>query len=91
MMRSLLYVPGISERMILKARDSAVDGLILDLEDGVAPNQKLEARATVVRTLNEIDFSGKDIFVRINALSTEWGLEDARAVVAVGAPGRAEW
>jgi citrate lyase beta subunit len=86
-MRSLLYVPGISERMILKARDSASDGVIIDLEDGVAPNQKLEARATVVRLLNEIDFSGKEIFVRINALATEWGLEDARAVVAVGAPG----
>src|SRR5215475_12487126 len=86
-MRSLLYVPGISERMILKARDSAADGLILDLEDGVAPNQKLEARATVVRMLNEIDFGGKEIFVRINALAKEWGLEDARSVAAVGAPG----
>jgi citrate lyase subunit beta/citryl-CoA lyase len=86
-MRSLLYVPGISEKMILKARDTAADGLILDLEDGVAPNQKLEARATVVRLLNEIDFSGKEILVRINGLATEWGLEDARAVVAVGAPG----
>jgi citrate lyase beta subunit len=87
MMRSLLYVPGISERMILKARDSAADGLILDLEDAVTPDRKLEARATVVRSLNEIDFGGKEIFVRINALATEWGLEDARAVVAVGAPG----
>jgi citrate lyase beta subunit len=87
MMRSLLYVPGISERMILKARDSAADGLIFDLEDAIAPDQKIEARATVVRLLGEIDFSGKEIFVRINALATEWGLEDARAVVAVGAPG----
>ncbi|MGH9755147.1 MAG: HpcH/HpaI aldolase/citrate lyase family protein [Blastocatellia bacterium] len=87
MMRSLLYVPGISERMILKARDSAANGLILDLEDAVAPDRKLEARATVVRMLGEIDFGGKEIFVRINALATEWGLEDARAVVAVGAPG----
>jgi citrate lyase beta subunit len=87
MMRSLLYVPGISERMILKARDSAADALIFDLEDAIAPDQKLEARSTVVRLLGEIDFGGKEIFVRINALATEWGLEDARAVVAVGAPG----
>ncbi len=86
-MRSLLYVPGISDRMILKARESAADALILDLEDAIAPNQKLEARATVVRLLNEVDFGGKEIFVRINALPTEWGLEDARAVAAVGAPG----
>jgi citrate lyase beta subunit len=87
MMRSLLYVPGISERMILKARDSAADALIFDLEDAIAPDQKLEARSTVVRLLGEIDFGGKEIFVRINALGAEWGLEDARAVVAVGAPG----
>ena len=87
MMRSLLYVPGISERMILKARDSAADGLILDLEDAITPDQKLEARATVVRLLGELDFGGKEIFVRINSLATGWGLEDARAVAAVGAPG----
>ena len=39
MMRSLLYVPGSSEKMILKARDSAADALILDLEDAIAPEQ----------------------------------------------------
>jgi len=86
-MRSLLYVPGISERMILKARDSEADALILDLEDAIAPDQKLEARATVVHLLGELDFGDKEIFVRINALTTGWGLEDARAVAAVGAPG----
>ena len=86
-MRSLLYVPGISERMILKARDSAADGLILDLEDAVAPGQKVEARSTVARLLSEVDFRDKEVFVRINSLSTEHGLEDARAVAASGAPG----
>ena len=73
--------------MILKARDSAADALILDLEDAIVSDQKLEARATVVRLLGELDFGGKEIFVRINSLATEWGLEDARAVAAVGAPG----
>lgn len=86
-MRSLLYVPGISERMILKARGTSADALIFDLEDGVAPDQKLEARATVARLLGEIDFGSKQIFARINSLATEWGLEDARAVAAVGVPG----
>jgi citrate lyase beta subunit len=86
-MRSLLYVPGISEKMILKARDSAADALILDLEDAIAPEQKLTARATVGQALREMDFGGKEIFVRINALTTEYGLEDARAVAASGAPG----
>jgi len=73
--------------MILKARDSAADALLFDLEDAIAPDQKLEARAAVVRALGELDFGGKEIFVRINALTSEWGLEDARAVAAVGVPG----
>ncbi|MFN0085550.1 MAG: HpcH/HpaI aldolase/citrate lyase family protein [Blastocatellia bacterium] len=86
-LRSLLYVPGISEKMILKARDSAADALILDLEDAIAPEQKHEARATVARALREIDFGGKEVFVRINSLSTDLGLEDARAVAGGGVRG----
>jgi citrate lyase beta subunit len=86
-LRSLLYVPGVSERMILKARESAADAVILDLEDGVAPEQKLDARQLVVRTLQEIDFGEKELYVRINPLATEWGLEDARAVTRAGALG----
>lgn len=86
-MRSLLYVPGISEKMILKARDSAADALLLDLEDAIAPEQKLQARALVAQMLREVDFGDKEIFVRINALATEYGLEDARTVAASGAPG----
>jgi citrate lyase beta subunit len=70
MMRSLLYVPGISEKMILKVRDSAADALILDLEDAIAPEQKLAARTLVAQVLRETDFGGKEIFVRINALTT---------------------
>lgn len=86
-LRSLLYVPGNSEKMILKARESVADALILDLEDSIVPEQKLEARATVVRALREMNFGDKDVFVRINPLTTEFGLEDARAVAAAGAPG----
>ncbi len=86
-MRSLLFVPGISEPMIGKARYSASDALILDLEDAVAPDQKLEARATVARILREMDFGDKEVYVRINSLATSWGLEDARAVATAGAQG----
>ena len=86
-MQSLLYVPGISERMILKARDSAADGLILDLEDAVAPGQKVEARSTVTRLLSEVNFNDKEIFVRINTLATEYGLEDARAIAQCNTAG----
>ncbi|MGH9915794.1 MAG: HpcH/HpaI aldolase/citrate lyase family protein, partial [Pyrinomonadaceae bacterium] len=86
-MRSLLYVPGISERMMRKAQESASDALILDLEDGVAPEQKVEARKIVSRVLREIEFGTKEIFVRINGLVTEYGLEDVRMVAASNASG----
>jgi citrate lyase beta subunit len=86
-MRSLLYVPGNSEKMILNALATAADGIILDLEDAVAPPQKREARALVARLLRELDFGDKQVFVRINALTTEYGLEDARAASTSHAPG----
>jgi citrate lyase subunit beta/citryl-CoA lyase len=87
MRRSLLYVPGVSERMVLKARESAADALVLDLEDGVAPEKKLEARAIVARLLREVDVGNKEVFVRINSLATDYGLEDARAVASGGSAG----
>ena len=86
-MRSLLYVPGVSERMILKALDSEADALILDLEDAIAPERKIEARSTVAGLLREVGFGDKEVFVRINSPNTEWGLEDARAATASGVSG----
>jgi citrate lyase beta subunit len=87
MFRSLLFVPGSSIKMILTAQESEADALILDLEDAVAPEQKIDARSTVSQILREVDFSGREVFVRINSLRTEWGLEDVRAVVSGGARG----
>lgn len=73
--------------MILKSRELATDALILDLEDSIAPERKIEARATVASLLPELKSGGKEIFVRINSPATEWGLEDVRAVAAGGAAG----
>jgi len=86
-MRSLLFVPGISERMILKAREAAADAVILDLEDAIAPEQKAEARKMVARVLREMDFGNKEVFVRINALATEFGGDDVREIAASGSAG----
>ncbi|MFN0109075.1 MAG: HpcH/HpaI aldolase/citrate lyase family protein [Blastocatellia bacterium] len=79
-MRSLLFVPGVSEKMILKARDLEADALILDLEDAVSPDRKVEARQTVMRLLNEVDFGAKPVFVRVNRFDTGFGEEDAKAI-----------
>lgn len=79
-MRSLLFVPGVSEKMILKARDTDADALILDLEDAVSPDRKVEARQTVMRMLGEVDFGAKPVFVRVNRFDTGFGEEDAKAI-----------
>ena len=77
--RSLLFVPGDSERKIAKAQSSAADALILDLEDSVVPEKRAAARELCFATLQA--GSGKRIFVRINALNTDDALLDLAAVV----------
>lgn len=67
-MRSFLFVPGDSPRKFEKASQTSADGLILDLEDSVAPAAKAEAR-TIVRTMLEAPRRQK-LFVRVNALDT---------------------
>jgi citrate lyase subunit beta/citryl-CoA lyase len=76
-MRSLLFVPGDSERKLDKARESGADALILDLEDSIAPERKEHARAITTQFLKEIgQASGRPrLFVRVNAIAT--GLIDA--------------
>lgn len=68
--RSFLYVPGDAKRKIEKAATWQVDAVILDLEDGVAINQKFAARQGVVEALSTLDFGSRERFVRLNALST---------------------
>lgn len=80
--RSVLYMPGSNPRALEKARSLPADGLILDMEDAVAPESKQVAREQIVAALQEGGYGHRELMVRINALSTEWGLEDVRAVCA---------
>lgn len=80
-MRSLLFVPGDDERKIAKGLASAADGLILDLEDAVAPQRKNTAREVCAATLRSAK-TPKKLFVRINALDTADALSDIAAIVA---------
>jgi citrate lyase subunit beta / citryl-CoA lyase len=64
--RSLLYVPADSRRKLDRAAQSAADTLILDLEDGVAPDQKDAALATLAAALGEVDFGHREVLVRLN-------------------------
>jgi citrate lyase subunit beta/citryl-CoA lyase len=79
--RSLLFVPGSTPERIAKAIATAADGVILDLEDAVAPAEKARAREWVVAALRGVDFRGKERLVRVNALDGPWGSDDVAAVV----------
>jgi citrate lyase subunit beta/citryl-CoA lyase len=76
--RSELAVPGSSERMIARAAESDADYVFLDLEDAVAPADKLTARHNVIRALKEIDWrsGGKTISVRVNGIDTPYMYRD---------------
>jgi citrate lyase subunit beta/citryl-CoA lyase len=86
-LRSLLFVPGDSERKFEKARAIGADGLILDLEDAVAPGRKPEARANVSRWVASSARRDWSCWVRVNALDTGMLLDDLAAVVVPGLDG----
>ena len=87
-MRSLLFVPGDSERKLVKAESVGADGLVLDLEDSVAADRIEIARRMVRDYLqSHRDRSRTRLWVRVNPLSTEKTLPDLAAVVAVGPDG----
>jgi citrate lyase subunit beta/citryl-CoA lyase len=83
--RSLLFVPGSTPERIAKAAASGADGVILDLEDAVAPGEKAQAREWVVAALRTVDFRGRERVVRVNALGGPYVGDDLAAVVP-GAP-----
>ena len=76
---SRLYLPGNTPSMMLTAGIHKPDGIILDLEDSVAPDRKAEARLLVRNALCQVDFYGAERMVRINQLPA--GLKDLNAVV----------
>lgn len=79
--RSELAVPGSNPKMFEKAAASNVDVIFLDLEDAVAPDEKENARKNVIQALNEIDWRGKTMSVRINGLDTHYMYRDVVDVV----------
>jgi citrate lyase subunit beta/citryl-CoA lyase len=83
-LRSLLFVPGDSERKFVKATGIGADALILDLEDSVAPPQKATARGRVAELLTDASPRPWSFFVRVNALDTGLTLDDLAAVVRPG-------
>ncbi len=79
--RSELAVPGSQINMFQKAADSDVDIIFLDLEDAVAPDEKETARKNIIKALNEIDWGGKTMSIRINGLDTHYMYKDVVDIV----------
>src|SRR5919107_6300971 len=79
--RSELAVPGSNVRMLEKAPALGADIVMLDLEDAVAPDEKLQARLNVTDALRELDWSGCSVSLRINGLDTHWCYRDIVDVV----------
>ena len=81
-----MSVPASSERFLAKARGLAVDEVMLDLEDSVAPDAKPAARELATAALKSGGWDGKLVAVRVNGVTTPWAYQDVIAVVE-GAPG----
>lgn len=85
--RSLLYIPASRARAMEKAKDLACDGILFDLEDAVAPDEKIVARGLLVDTLRAGGYGKRLRIVRINGFDTPWGAADARALAEAVAAG----
>jgi citrate lyase subunit beta/citryl-CoA lyase len=83
--RSAMYTPGANKRALEKGREVPTDILIMDLEDGVAPDAKASARVNILQVLGEGGYGSREIGVRINAMGSEWHEEDVAAVATSGA------
>ncbi len=79
--RSELAVPGSNTRMLEKAPTAGADIVFLDLEDAVAPDDKVQARKNVIEALNDLDWSNTAVSIRINGLDTHYCYRDIVDVV----------
>jgi citrate lyase subunit beta / citryl-CoA lyase len=77
--RSLLYMPGSNARALEKAKTLPADGVILDLEDSVAPDAKESARQQVADLVKAGGFGPREVFIRTNGVDTAWFSDDLTA------------
>ena len=83
--RSALYMPAANERALEKAKSLPADAIIFDLEDAVAPDRKVDARAAACRAASSGEYGRRELTIRCNGLDTPWGEDDLRAIAGSGA------
>src|SRR5690349_1507628 len=79
--RALLFMPGDDRHKIEKGAGLGVDSIIMDLEDGVALNNKSAARATIAAALRELNFGRAEKLVRINPVGSGLEADDLAATL----------
>ena len=82
--RSVLYMPGANARALEKARTLPVDGIIIDLEDAVAPDAKASARDAACAQIRQGGYGAREVMLRVNGPDTPWGHDDLDAAAAAG-------
>ena len=85
--RSVLYMPSSNERALEKAKTLPVDGLILDLEDAVAPDAKAAARENACAAAASGEYGNREVTIRVNGSGTQWHDADLAAAAAAGPAG----
>ena len=78
-------MPGANARALEKGRSLAADVLIMDLEDGVLPDAKVEARGRIAGVLAAGGYGAREIVVRVNGIGTPWFEEDLAMAATGGA------
>jgi len=82
--RSVLYMPSSNARALEKAKTIPCDGLILDLEDAVAPDDKPAARDAACAAVRSGEYGARELTIRVNGADTEWHADDLAAACAAG-------
>jgi citrate lyase subunit beta/citryl-CoA lyase len=85
--RSALYMPGANDKALEKAKGLPTDAIIFDTEDSVAPDMKGVARDKVAAAVGSGEYGHRELTIRVNALETEWAVDDLRSAAQAGPAG----
>jgi citrate lyase subunit beta / citryl-CoA lyase len=85
--RSALYMPGANDKALEKAKGLPTDAIIFDTEDSVAPDMKGVARDKVAAAVGSGEYGHRELTIRVNALETEWAVDDLRSAAQAGPSG----
>lgn len=82
--RSVLYMPSSNAKALEKAKSLSVDGIILDLEDAVAPDAKVSAREAAFAAVRSGEYGRRELTIRVNGIGTQWHDDDIAAASQAG-------